>query len=110
MVNNKRPSSRPQVSNARKVERERERERERKREGERERERGGGGGWRDKARERTFEIRARCRMDAEVHRRQHRTGGHGSAERQHRAGRQPILQSRGTGFFLPARARTSILE
>ena len=61
---------------------------------------------RDEARERTFETRSRCGVDAEAHRRQHCTGGHGTAGRQHRAGRQPILPSRGTGR-LPAGVRAN---
>ena len=43
-------------------------------------------------------------MDAEAHRRQHCTGGCGTAEWQHREGRQPFLRSRGAGL-LPAGAR-----
>ena len=49
-------------------------------------------------RERIFETRA--------HRQQHRTGGHGTVERQHRTGRQPVAQSRGAGL-LPAGARAN---
>ena len=84
VMHDERPSSRSRVSNARKVERE--------------------GVERGNARERRFELRARCRVDVGSHRRQHCTGGRGTAEWQHRAGRQPFLRSRGAGL-LPAGAR-----